>query len=518
MPSVPIIQDSAQLDTNTGRQRIQGDPNAFGAQEARATGALSQGLDKVAAVATEIDDDYNEANARELDNQLSARIRDRLYNTESGYLSTQRGRNALDTRAQVEADIDAAAAELLPQARNPRAAAMYQDVARRRVTDALGSVATYAARENVTYQNEVSEASINEALDNAVAAFDDPAQVAANRDTILNELQTLGRRNGWDETVLNQRIRQFQSDLNTRVVVQLAGTNPTAAQHYFAQIALTLTAQDRAELGTTMRAAIRQGEDDIIDQAWVYVAEGRAIPADLWGRVPGRARIDIQNERRRRAENGAGTGDRTLIEDLNVMAVADPNRFAQADLRAVRGSLGSHYDELSIAQARIRNGEEGGDVVQQRTAFNAVRDIASTTLNIDLTPTESANASERNLASAFNAALLREVETFTAANPGGGIDGPTAQILIGRAYVQMRGSGVSRSQGRVSGIRGRNDRSSVTPTTEVVVPYDAIPGDVARRIGTNLQRRLQRIPTRGEVENAYASLLSEQQIQNVGGE
>lgn len=504
MPTLPII-DSAQLQTSTGRRGVSASPNSFGAQEAQGVGQVAQALDRASNVASSIDDDYNEANARELDNALSRRIRDRLYNTESGYFSTQRGRNALDGRAQVEADIDAMAAELLPQARNNRAAAMYQDVARRRVTETLGSIAQYAARENTAYQNEVSESAINEAIDNAVAAYDDPAQVAANRDTVLAELSTLAQRNGWDEEILSHRVRQFQSDMSSRVIVQLAQSDPEAAQDYFNRVAPTLTAQDRAELGSTMRAAIRQGEDDIIDSAWVYVSEGRPIPADLWARVPGRARIDIQNERRRRAEGGAGGGDRTLVEDLRVMAVADPEGFAQADLRAVRGALGSNYDELAIAQARIRNGEDGStDVVQQRTAFNAVRDVASTTLNMDLTPTEGATPAERNRAAAFNASLLREVEAYLAANPGAGIDGQTAQILIGRAHVGMRGSLVSRDQGRVQGS-GRSRRTGAS--TEVVVPYRSIPQDIALRIGTRLQRRLGRVPTQGEVENEYARFL-----------
>lgn len=518
MPTIPLIQDTQNLEVGTGRQRVQASPESFGAQEARGLANVAEGVGRLGQAAEVIDDNFNEANARELDNELSARIRDRLYNPETGYLSTQRGRNALDQRARVEADIDAAAAELLPRARNQRAASMFQQVARQRVASTLGTIAEYASRENTSYQNEVSETTIQEAIDNAVAAYDDPLQVAQNRDTVLAELATLSRRNGWDDNITNQRVRQFQSDISSRVIVQLAQSDPAAAQDYFQRIAPSLTAQDRAELGSTMRAAIRQSEDDLIDQAWEYVAEGRAIPQDLWSRVPGRARIDIQNERRRRAEGGAGGGDRTLIEDLRVMAVSDPERFASADLRAVRGALGSNYDELAIAQARIRQGGEGADVVQQRTAFNAVRDIAATTLNLDLTPTESARPAERNRAQAFNAALLREVEGFTSANPGAQIDGPTAQILIGRAYVGMRGNLVSRQQGQVRADRERSWRGNVRAPTEVVVPYVSIPADVALRIGDNLQRRLGRTPTKGEVENAYAAYLTGQRLEIGAGQ
>ena len=106
MPTIPLIQDSQQLQVGEGRQRVQSSPDAFGAQEARGLAQVGQGLGQVAQVSAEIDDNFNEARAYELDTELSRRIRDRLYNTESGYLSTQRGRNAIDGRAQVEADID----------------------------------------------------------------------------------------------------------------------------------------------------------------------------------------------------------------------------------------------------------------------------------------------------------------------------------------------------------------------------------------------------------------------------
>lgn len=527
MPTIPLIQDSQQLQVGQGRQRTQASPDAFGAQEARASGAVAQGLGQVAQAAAEIDDDFNEAEARELDNQLSQRIRERLYNTTDGYLSTQRGRNAIDARAQVEADIDAYASELAGAARNPRAAAMYQQVARQRVTSALGSIATYASEQNTAYQNEVTEARLNEFVDNAVAAYADPAAVAEQISAAVGvmqpdgsyrggELESAGRRLGWTPGVLDQRRRRFQSDVTSRVIVHLATIDPQAAEEMWTRARPMLTAQEAGELLTTIRGARREADEAAVDEAWTYVAGGQRIPPEVWARVPGRARIDIQNEQRRRAEGGAGTGDRALIEDLRVMAVADPERFATADLRAVRGALGSSYDDLAIEQAEIRNGRaESEDVTRVRTTFNALRDIAETTLGVDLTPGERADDPERRRATAFEAALLREVQQFQAGNPGAPIDNEAANVLIGRAWVGMRGEGISRQEGRVMGNGSR--RRSAGPS-EVVVPYRAIPREVALRIATRLQRRLGRQPTEGEVEGAYAAYLQGRPLQIGGAE
>jgi hypothetical protein len=501
MPTLPLIQDSVRLDTDTGRQRIQASPGAFGAEEARGLSVVAQGLNTAARVAEEKADEFDEAEALELDNEYSRRLRDRLYNQESGYLSTARGRAALEQRAQVEADLDGIAAEIAGRARNPRSQAMFRSVAQRRLQSALGDVAEYATSQRRAYENEQSESRIQEAMDNAVAAYADPAVVAANLATAVGEIDRIATRDGWSAETRASRIRRVQSDITTRAILQLASTDPGAAEELYARVRPSLSAQEAGELLTSMRAARREAEDSIIDEAWTFVAEGRQIPPDLWARVPGRARIDIQNERQRRAEGGAGGGDRTLIEDLSVMAAADQERFARVDLRAVRGALGASYRDLAVAQAEIRQGRIPPSVNAQRTTFNALVDTASTAfaqLDVDM-------SNESDTGRAFRAALLRELQAYQAAG-GGAPNGDEAQVMIGRAWVGMRRGVVERSQGRVRGDRGR-ERARVRALSEVNVPYDLIDPRIRLQIVRGLERRGLQEPTRGEVENAYAALL-----------
>lgn len=478
-------------------------------------GALARTLGEASGALEDKVDELSRANAAELDNELSRRIRERMLNPETGYLSTARGGAASARRPEIEEQLRADAAEIAATARNTRSQRMFEDVAARRLSQELDRVAAHDATETRSYLNEQTETRINEFMDNAVAAYDNPAYVQDQRNGILAELKELRQRNGWSDDTYQYRVRQAQSDMSQRVIIQLAETDPAAAEEYFNMVAPTLTAEDRAGLRTTMTNARRQAEDNLIDEAWVHVSNGARPPSELWNRLPGRARIDIQNEMRRRAEGGAGTGDRTLIEDLRVMAIANPDMFARADLRAVRSQLGSYYDELAIAQAQVRQGERPPTVEQQRTTFNALQAIAQTTLNLDLSPTEGAPAAQRNRASAYNAALLREVEQFHANNPGVALDAETAQQIIGRAWVSMRGAGVDRDQGRVEGDRGRTRRSAVAPTSEVNVPYARIPTDHALRVGTILQRRLGRVPTQGEVENAYSAILQGRDLNDV---
>lgn len=523
MPSVPVIQDSVSLQTGTGRQRVRADPDAFGAIEARGGEKLAQGLGAVAEVAAQKEDEFAIAEAQELDNQLSAGIRERLWNPESGYYATQRGRNAIEGRAQIEADIDALAGELAGASRNRRAQNLFVGAARRRVAQELGSIAEYAARETTAYQNEVSEAVVNEAVNNAVAGYADPALVQVQRNTALAELERLRERNGWDETIYADRVRQFQSDVSARIVVQMAQTDPAAALAYYAEIAPSLTAQDAAQLRAVVAAAIRQREETAIDEAYDYVAAGRRVPPEIMTALPGRAEAQLQDYIRLRAERLAegamAVRDPARVRDIEGLITRDPAAFAARDLTRDYEAIGhTAFQRLRTVQRDLLAGSEPQGVAARRTEYNALRGIAQASLGryMNLDPGASARGVEAERAQAFDAALLRELEDYRAAAPNQPLDDAASQMLIARAVLSLDGETVGRAgragmgRGdyamRVEGDRGLT-RGRVAATTEVVLPFDAIPQDYRSAIANELARRGVANPTRGEVQNAYAALI-----------
>lgn len=502
MFQVPIIQDSAQLQTDTGRRRNQADANAYGAAEARALGAVSEGLSNVAEVAAEKQDELAETRARELDNELSRRLRDRLYNTETGYFSTARGRNALDRRAQVESDIDAIVNELAASAPDERSRRLFADVGRRRATDALGDVAVYAARQADEYRNTVSEAAIEESISNAIAVYDDPVQRAAHMDTGVAEIQRLAERMGWDEQVRDNRIRQYQSDLNARVIVQLAQNDPERAETMFQTIAPSLTAEERAQLSATMRGVRRQAEENITDEAWTYVSEGRAIPPELWARVPGRARIDIQDYRRRRAEGGDGSGDRRLYTDIMDEALSDPEAFGRRDLRAERGALGDRlYLDLRERQERVRNGEGLSGALDDRFINRAMARahtqwrIAGLPLTASGEPSADADADDVARYAELRTDFMGLLERFTRDQ---GREPTEAEIndLARRLTVERRRAS--------NGILGFGRREAVR-LSDQYVPYSQIPPQDRARVAALLQE--EGLPaTPSNIESEYERL------------
>lgn len=535
MARVPVIQDSAQIDIGTGRQRIQASPDAFGGQEARALQTVQQGISTVARVAEEKDDEFAEAEARELDNELTRRLRDRLTGAE-GYLSTQRGRNAIDQRTQIETDVDAIAAEIGERTTNQRARAMYLNAAQARVGDALGRIAEHSARESTSYLNEQSEARLLEFADDAAASYGDEARVLELLNGADGEIRTLGQRRGWDDEIIAQRTRQFRSDVVARTIVLLAETDPAAAEDMFDRYRPSLTAQEAGELRTTIRAAQRQAIDRVEGMAWQAFANGQPLQAmgedayrefttnPLYGQSHARLRDAYRVRAQSYANGERAQNDSPAYWGLRVLSQTDPRRFMETlpqVLASQEGATISRGDTGRLLERYVEI-QQGADVGQQRTVFNAVVDTAATAL----APYGFDTSDGSSEGQALRAAILREVEGFMSANGGAAPNSEETQALIGRAVVTLPRSAVpGNADYRVRGVPNRerygrrgNSGSDVRPMSEAVVPYAAIPGDLRLQIGTRLHQRLRRQPTRGEVENAYAAFLQGRPLEVGGGE
>lgn len=537
MAMVPLIQDSAQLQTDTGRQRVQADPDAFGAAQARATGAVAEGLGKVANAAVEIDDNFNEAEARDLDAQLAGQLRKRLRDPEAGYLN-QRGRNAVDGRAAVETDIDTMLGETAARASNPRAEAMFRSAAARRRESALGQVADWSSQQTNAYQDQVAEARIQEFIDDAVAAYADPAAVQENVIAGQRELATQSARLGWDPEVLAQRQRQFQSDVLSRTVVSLAVTDPQAADEMYARIRPDLSAQDAGELLTTIRAAQAQARERTTGAVWQALANGedpRALPEwEDFSSNPlyGREHETFNEYRRQRALSGSANalsirqselaGD-TLeatgaLNPRALMLVTDyatgrlsvgPRRPRQAapDMtteqfmaetgmspqraRAMFGML--NPDDLTRVLTR-RNGQSDNTAIDQ--AYDDIRRVAepmAQSMGLAVTGSAERTAEQRG---AFQAYIMRESRAYVLQN-GQRPDDAAVEVIARRALLHVD-------------QQGRADQGGRNYAFEPV-PYGRIPSGDRAAIESERRLALGRDPTHAEVERRYAQYLQAQQ-------
>lgn len=542
-PTIPnLISDTEQLQTGTGRQSISATPDAFGAQEARATGAVAQGLDAVASLAADKDDEFNEAEAQELDNELSRRLRDRLYGQENGYLSTQRGRAAVDGRVQVEADIESLVEEIAGTARNERAAAMFRSVGGRRAASAYGDVATYAAQQSRIYQNEQSEGRINEAIDNAVAAYEDPAVVQANMDTAVSELERLRQREGWSPEAYQSRVRRLQSDMSTRVIVSLAATNPEAAQEMYERVRPQLGAQEAGELLTTMRAAQREAREQVTGSIWQAYANGQD-PRQLeeWqdfttNPLYGREHEAFNEYRRQRAASAGSNTYTTRLSEaagdrLEALGAIDPRRFMtvtdfatgrltvgdRAERVFVGGSTGWRIVQPDMTTAEFqrqtgmtpeqargffsqlndddllrvlnrRSGQTDNSAVDR--AYEDVLRVArplALSMGLDVAGQGGSGAEQRGQ---FEAYIYREAQAYVAAN-GARPDDEAVEAIVRRALLQAPSRGL--------GGRGRYAFEGTA--------YSDIPRAAREAIEADWETQTGRRPSHTQVERRYAEAM-----------
>lgn len=518
MATVPVIQDSEQLQTGTGRQRIQADASSFGGLEARALGNVAQGLDKIDAVVKQKNDEADELNARELDNELTRAMRERLYNPQTGYVSSQRGRNAIDGQAQVEADLDGIAATMASRARSPQARAMFERAARQRVLSGLGDVSTHATRETQAYENDIFETGVNEATDGAVAAYGDAAAVEQNVQRGIGAIRAFGGRRGWAPDVIQSREEAFRSGVMSRVIVQLATTDPTAADELFTQIRPSLSAQDAGELRTTMRAAQAQAREQVTGAVWQALANNedpRALPQ--WHEFEtnplfGREHEQFNEYRRQRAREAAAglhqQSNTPAYWEAHVFSLQSPQMF----VRALPSFLSRHpeisREDIGRLMSRAEEIRQGGGANGQVSVFNAVRSVAEPLVGFDLSPTqgefrnnETALTRAQEQSRAFDASLAQVVAGFVEQNRGRQPNPEETQMLIGQALIQMRA-------GAPQGVR-TGDVAGQAVMEAFFIPYDRIPQSDRSRIQAMLARRYPNAVTRQMVEQTYQQYRAE---------
>lgn len=541
--TLPIL-DSENLQVAGGRVQASASASAFGGLQAQAGQGLANALDKVSDVAAAKDEEFNQANALDLDNQLSARIRQRLYDPEKGYLATAHGQNAIDQRGQTEADLDTMAAEVGAQARGPQAAALYQRVARQRVDSALGQVASHATEQSNVYLNAQSESRIGEATDNAVAAFGDDAQVAANVAIATGEIASVARRQGMGEDWVTHKTREVQSDIYGRVLTQLATSDPSRAEAMFERIRPGLSAQEVGEMRTTMQVAQRQFVDNIEGQAWQAFANNQ--PLSSIGAAPyhemitnpllGQTHARLMEAYRTRAQSYANGSGRTRPDSpaflaAQLAATSDPSLFLAPgrleDYMATHAGDMAASDMSRLITMRQQMQQGAQDIQSQTSSFNALATASQAALapyGIDLSISDSAasrsaaGSQAASRANAYRASLMRANQQFFQSH-GRAPAGDEVQHVIGQAVLGMRDQDVqnlpSFSHGlfqqstnalRTHGRPGLNS-GAVAPVGATTVPVEMIPSGDHTRIATGLAQLLGRNPTVGEVQNFYAAEL-----------
>ena len=249
MPQIPVYGGGAPTVQSTPTPIVRGGntaPDLSGVS--RGVADLAQGVNSIRITMAE-------TAAKELDIETSEAIRSLLNDPERGYLAMQ-GKNAVDgyepTRAALQKIVDDRASSI----QDGMLKSAYLGVAQRRLESAFGSVDAHARQANVTWQNQTAEARLSAAMNDAVANYTDPQQVALQINTGFAELDEIAARSGWTPEVLGERKRAYESGTLKAIIARRASTSYTDAAAFFEANKDRLTAAD----AVSSDAVIRQAE------------------------------------------------------------------------------------------------------------------------------------------------------------------------------------------------------------------------------------------------------------------
>lgn len=395
MPQVPVYGDR-QLRTEALRPPTAREADVSSGGRAMGAALMSVGneVDKIALR-------ESETRANEVDNQIT-RAWNQWEDENRGKYTNQTAdgyRNAVDTwwkeaAKTYGADLD------------PRAQQMVGRALMRRQTLALDQAGKHEAVEKEKYADSTTGASINTATVNALKSGDYEGEAARIRDLVAMQ----GARKNWDKAQRDAEVNNRLGTYHTAVATQLAERDAAAAQTYLEaaiqrgevppdrqtrletiikgeadnQFAAQFAAQNArlpfdeqlkvaGEIADPKRRektlmqiknnhalvkeAQRAQEENFADQAWQLVGQGRRVPEAVLAGMDGRARVQLQEHLRAKAERGPAVPktdpkDHARLVDL---MLNDPEAFKQERLIAAKLSP-SDLEQFAAKQQALRAG------------------------------------------------------------------------------------------------------------------------------------------------------------------
>jgi uncharacterized protein (TIGR02594 family) len=257
MPTVPTYVDSQNpVALRPAFQQgvdVRADASAFGADIGRGMQNLAGGVDNLGDSLTKVKelDDVNRA--KDADNKYADWARDRMYG-DGGYMTLE-GRNAVDGRANFEKDA-AQKRQEFGQDLTPGAAQHYQQASQARMSGMLQQSIQYSAQQRKAWFTDTSNTRLDTFSNDALANYTDPKQVNKNIAGGLNEIDQQGNMHGWDAEAIQLRKSQYVSGISKNIVLQMAQTDPLAADKYINDAGDRLSPTDRYDLRQKLKVPI----------------------------------------------------------------------------------------------------------------------------------------------------------------------------------------------------------------------------------------------------------------------
>lgn len=232
MARVPVVvENEHRLRPLTGERFEANDQTIVG----RALGAglqrAGQALSEKATIDDQINATYDEARAKQLDNEYQEFERNLLFGDDGFY--KKQNADALNARDPTTQAIDEQISSLSAKAQTPRERFMLTNVLNRRRQETFTGIGRYAQGQALSYAKVQSSARIDNATNNFILFADDPERGPAELATIRSEVSAQASLLGLqDAGVIKAMTSDALSKAYAGVVDAKAVSDPVAAMRY----------------------------------------------------------------------------------------------------------------------------------------------------------------------------------------------------------------------------------------------------------------------------------------------
>lgn len=208
---------------------------AFGSLEAQAMGQTAAGMREAGRAAFDVGlkmrEEDDDAAIKLADAKMSQRLRERLYEPETGFFN-QQGRGAIDGYKPLLGDLNTIRDEVAGEL-NDRQRTAFMAIAERRVTSAADEATRYVGRERKSYLVSAGAARVESAINDAIASPYSEQNVRANVAIARDEAASLAMQRGEPPEAVKLAAEKAESEAYMRTIRARAANDPVGALQFF---------------------------------------------------------------------------------------------------------------------------------------------------------------------------------------------------------------------------------------------------------------------------------------------
>lgn len=326
--------------------------------------AAGQAIAQAADVQGQINDLYDSAAIKELDNDYAAYENEVLRTGESAYLNEQ-GKNALDLREKTETLLSDRRTTLLDSAKTSRQRELLTEVFNDRKLASDNAIARHAGAQTVKYEQQQSLSRISLTQERGRSLWMQPKQMETERQTGRSELLAMAQREGWGGEVLDLAYLEYDTKFYSGIVSDLADRSPMQAKAFLDRHGDSISEAERSKLEDMLEAPLTD--------EWAE-ATANSIRGVLPGMPENSARENNLSAQLARVDAMGLSKDRedALKSSLRQKAALDKQLLSDRETAAQRRAdeaieqLGSDFTALSQIPPQVRYGMSA----KQRIAYS----------------------------------------------------------------------------------------------------------------------------------------------------